>query len=259
MHLFEETSMLPRRLHLVLLPVWTIASAQLPPETKDRAPFFVEYHHGGLEVEIAGYPLHDVLRELQKRTGMRVLRSNELQLKQPVWVIIRGATLEQGVRRLLGDLSYVLVENGGQYTLYLLPQAAGASGGVPDPVSRGPEKSSAGQAAGQASPTNNSYEQTLRSLRSAADPLQAEAIDRLAEVQDPRILETLKQAASGELPLVPSARVQAVSALAQKALNGDEDETDALSALHELADSPEMNVRTIARAAIQELATRKQP
>lgn len=78
------------------------------PVAGAQAPATVEWEAGRLSVRAEKTPLHHLLQEVARRTGLR-LRGTEA-LRQEVWVGFSGLPLRQALQRLLAGVSHVLIE-----------------------------------------------------------------------------------------------------------------------------------------------------
>jgi hypothetical protein len=80
----------------------TLASAE--------ASLKVEWHDGRLSVDAERMPLSSVLKEISRRTALEFSGIGPEVLQEEVSVIFTQLPLRDGVRRLLGQLNYAIVE-----------------------------------------------------------------------------------------------------------------------------------------------------
>ena len=91
----------------LLLPALALLAFRLPG---NAAQLDVEFTQGHLSVSADGAPLSQILREVARRTGVRIVGADGLQ--DATSVRLSNLSVSDVLRRLLGGMSYVLVEEG---------------------------------------------------------------------------------------------------------------------------------------------------
>jgi hypothetical protein len=96
-------------------------------------------------------------------------------------------------------------------------------------------------------------QRALNALKSEHKHLHVEAIDQLADLEDPRATESIVQAVSSGAGLDPKSRLQAVGALRRHAENLHFADATSVNALKQLAEDSDENIRSLARQALQHM------
>jgi hypothetical protein len=250
-----------------------------------RGTIRLEYERGLLSAEIAQAPLADVLAALRQLSGLRVRTLGGLPTDSPVSTTVHAAPLVEGVRKILGDRSYVLQVDGDELSVQLLlgPEtdhgasspaapAGAAERHGPRPVSSAPDalaplawQDPADRAediaqTGDGARTRQAEGQVearltraLAALRSDQARGHGEALDQLAYSTDARAIEVLKEVALGTLEVAPAVRVHAVAALARHALQRTSSDSTLLPVLEQLADNGDAAVSAVARQTLEDL------
>ncbi|HEV8711768.1 MAG TPA: HEAT repeat domain-containing protein [Candidatus Binatia bacterium] len=244
-------------------------------------------HYDGalISAEIDNVQLGKVLGALGQKTGLQVQLIDPAIANWPVSASMKAAPLDEGIREILDGFSYVFYfANNIPVVIVLSTHPDAARTGFKTAVGRAEqisplsldefqplrveEPSSGSGEEGDQDPdpvvqAAQEYEYNEVLLRRALDALnskhthlRAEALDQLADVQDPRATQALVEAASGRTNLDPQYRLQAVTALSRQAFNMNFIDTVSVDALKQLAGDSDENVRGVARQALQDMQQR---
>ena len=155
---------------------------------------------GLLTVHARGHALGQVLKDVERSTGIRVTGADRME--EPVAVDLDRVPLVQGLRTLLGSRNYMIVEGARRTTAMVLILGTSTEVQTQAPMASRP-------VAG-ASPIAASDAQLERNLRDVDPAVRVESVERIAERGDQRSLALLRQALSDSN--------EAVRAVAQQAL-----------------------------------------
>lgn len=154
----------------------------------------VSYQAGRLSVTARAAPLADVLAEVSRATGVAIALETGATpaTGRTLDIVFEAVSLEEGLRRLLRDTSYVLLySSAGLAEIHVYPRRGGpAPGGSAVDASRLPSKLPAARNAARSPGSGAADPAELAGLRTAAlaspDPTaRATALDRLSAGSDP--------------------------------------------------------------------------
>jgi hypothetical protein len=204
---------LARRVGLLAVAVLLFLAAPATAQPGSR----VDWKDGRLSVRAEETPLADVLAEIARQTGVQILGAEDL--RESLTLGFSNVALEDGLRRLLAGLSYVIVEPAAPQgkarptEIWLLgrgrtgPGAVGATGGGDRGRDVGP-LTAASDATAEHPPGAR-----LRSFLADPDPgIRRFAVERLGEVGEPWAFSRLVAALHDESAGV---REKAVTALGE--------------------------------------------
>lgn len=203
----------------------------------------LDYVGGRLSARIDGEPLASVLAAVEARTGVQVKFIDRKARASQVNATFENLPLEQALRRILKDLSYVYSERHSARVVLVLASAATRNlAELPDD----PALSDAVE--------NADVKLAIAGLSAADLATQLIATIQLAGSQQSEAVHALLKAAGTAGVEV---RVEAATALAQSALVSPEVDTPAIDALRQLAESDEPSVRQVALTTLKDIETRR--
>lgn len=178
----------------------------------------VDWKDGQLSVWTMETPLTEVLTEVARRTGLRIVGAEEL--RDSVTLGFSDVLLEDGLRRLLGGVSYVIVEPGMPHSqaypteVWVLGRGGYASSAA---GATGPRENTGGELGSDAVASEVTVDDArggrLQGFLADPDPaVRRFAVERLGEVGEPWARSRLVTALHDESPGV---REKAVTALGE--------------------------------------------
>jgi hypothetical protein len=250
----------------------------------------LHYENGLIDARIDNAPLGEVLRDLALKTGMQIHIADPVITNWPVLASVKGIPLAEGVKRILESFSYVLYSAAnGPVVIVLSTRPDPAKGGVKttaaalNPVSLAqPHHAISAEApksldefqpiavgdtffgadgkqeldqedrlAAVQEYNEALLKRALDVLKSDYKHLQAEAINQLVGMDDPRVAQLLVETASTGLDA--KSRAQAVETLWRHVGYLRFADATSVDALKQLAEDSDANVSTIARRALQDM------
>lgn len=256
----------------------------------DPTPLDLRYKNGLLDAHIDNAPLGKVLHELARKTGMQIHIADPVIANWPVLASVKGIRLVEGVKRILESFSYVLYPAANVPVVIVLstrpdPAKVGVktTAAALKPVSLAEPhhaiSAEAPKSLDEFQPITvgdaffgadgkqeldqedrlaavQEYNEAL--LKRALDVsksdykhLQAEAINQLVGMDDPRVTQLLVEAASTGLDA--KSRAQAVETLWRHVGYLRFADATSVDTLKQLAEDSDVNVSTIARRALQDM------
>ncbi len=256
----------------------------------DPTPLDLRYKNGLLDARIDNAPLGKVLHELARKTGIQIHIADPVIANWPVLASVKGIPLAEGIKQILESFSYVLYPAANVPVVMVLstrpdPAKVGVktTAAALKPVSLaqpphaiseeapksldefqpiavgdaffgadGKQELSQEERLAVVQEYNEALlKRALDVLKSDYKHLQAEAINQLVGMDDPRIPQVLVEAASTGLDA--KSRAQAVEALWRHVGHLRFTDATSVDALKQLAEDSDANVSTIARRALQDM------
>lgn len=250
----------------------------------------LHYESGLIDARIDNAPLREVLRELALKTGMQIHIADPVIANWPVLASVKGIPLAEGVKRILESFSYVLYRAANVPVVIVLstrPDPAKVdvktTAAALKPVSLAQPHHAISEetpksldefqpiAVGDAffgadgeqelgqedrlavvQEYNEALlKRALDALKSDYKHLQAEAINQLVGMDDPRVTQVLVEAASTGLDA--KSRAQAVEALWRHAAYLRFADATLVTAIKQLAEDSDANVSKVAHHALQDM------
>lgn len=253
----------------------------------DPTPLDLRYKNGLLDARIDNAPLGKVLHEIARKTGMQIHIADPVIANWPVLASVKGLRLVEGVKRILESFSYVLYPAANVPVVIVLSTrpdpAKVAMAAALKPVSLAqPHHAISAEApksldefqpiavgdtffgadgkqeldqedrlAAVQEYNEALLKRALDVLKSDYKHLQAEAINQLVGMDDPRVTQLLVEAASTDLDA--KSRAQTVETLWRHVGYLRFADATSVDALKQLAEDSDANVSTIARRALQDM------
>jgi hypothetical protein len=267
-------------------PVYAATLSPTKGAKGDPTPIDLRYKNGLLDARIDNAPLGKVLHELARKTGMQIHIADPVIVNWPVSTSLKGISLAEGTKRILEGFSYVLYPAVNVPVIIVLstqPDPAKTTTAALKPVSLAQphhaiseeapksldefqpiavgdaffeadgkqELSQADQLAVVQEYNEALLKRALDVLKSDYKHLQAEAINQLVGMDDPRVTQVLVEAASTGLEA--KSRAQAVEALWRHAAYLRFTDATSVTAIKQLAEDSDANVSKVAHHALQDM------
>ncbi|MEE9346534.1 MAG: hypothetical protein V3U88_13085 [Methylococcales bacterium] len=254
----------------------------------------LSYDENLLSAKIENVGLASVLAALAQETETTIEYIDPYTQGLRVSTKLQAVSLENGLRDILKNLSYILYLGDKIYSVQMLSMDRGSMPTAEDTAIVRPEHSLLSDDTNPNAPlsldefeplkfadlpssisdddgvddsVDESREQehnqallerALSVLESEHANLYAEAFDQLADIEDESALDALTQAVLGNTEITSETRLQAVDALTRRALNSESFETSSNDVLNQLASDQDENVRALARQAQKDINQRQE-